>query len=1069
MRFIPGLRRLAQFLTFTAGAVLLSARANAHDTWDNRTSLITGTGNSNVGFAHNGSRFLMVTSSPTTYWKSAAGTSNWTFSTFSFPTTGVTSLSIAHAGGATLVAGGNNVLMRTTVADPVTASWTSQRPVTRPNSTNPALNRVRYLNDRFLIGTNSYNDTTTVTNSYSELITSTDAGLTWTSSKFTYASLTNTTFNLRDVAFKPGTTAGNGTYVFATGTNTVLIAPETLASASRVTFSGSTSDTAAVITYAANVFVVITTNGKIFTSATGATGAWTQRTTPISTASWNDIFHDGTRFVLVGNSVTGSSPARPAILHSTDGLTWTEAATVPSLSQSLSTVFRADGLWLAGGATRTLLTSGSSSVTAPAFSVQPTAFNGSVGGTITLTATVTGSPTPTLQWFRNDSSPTPLVDDARISGSTTATLTITGATFADAKDYYLAATNTVGTTLSSTALVSINASGGGAVLTPYGITNSLGGELLPGTSPAAALIGGSTGRFTVGTGFTALPNNFVNGVAYGFLGGLSQDGSKAVLNPLSNGIDPPLVHDVVAGTSAQMPVPTLPLGPITSYSFFNALGIANNGNIVGQFLGQDGVTRGFHYAAATQTYTLLGNVPNATNDVATNPASITADGTTVAGYERIRFFDGPFIWNTNTGFTLLPPPANGGPPSGDIREISPLGRYVVGYGEVSASGAFGSGSTAMRWDRGSPLGAPVGFALPRRATDTFADALTVNDDGTAGGTVRQTSSFSTNRAAVWLPSGALIVLPDYLQATYGLDLTGFTLTFVSSISNDRRTLTGNALRPDGSVDGWILTLPAPIPEPTPAPEITVRQFVTDRANGATVSIGTRFSGSSGFAQQIFYVRNDGTAPLTGLTAAISGTNAADFTLAYDVGVPAMPSSLEFNTAVTVYVRFAPLAGSAGTRVATLTLTNNDSDESPFTLTLNGTALAPPSLTAFETYLSNAGVPTNLRGINDDPDGDGVSNLMEFALGRLPNTPDATPLPAAVLSGGVLSYTYTRAQPVHVVYSVKTTPTLSTSTPWTATGVDQGTPDVNGLTTASTPMGTDLRRFLRLEVSLTPVP
>jgi hypothetical protein len=1056
----------AHSLALIAALGFLSSNTKGHDTWTDRTSLISGAGNSNVGFAHNGSRFLMVTSSPTTYWKSVAGTSNWTFSSFSFPAT-TSGLSIAQNAGTTLVAGANNVLMRTTVADPVTASWVSQRPVTRPNASHPALFRVRYLNDRFLIGTNLYTDAVTPANGYTEVISSTD-GLTWSSHKFMADTVgnqqtANQSFPLRDVAFKPGATAGNGTYVFTTNSNAVLVAPESLASASRVTFSASTADTAAVVLYAANVFVTITTNGKVFTSATGAAASWTQRTTPVSTASWNDIFHDGTRFVLVGNSVTGSSPARPAMLHSTDGVMWTEANTVPSLTASLFSVFRADGLWLSGGGTRTLVTSGSSSFTAPAFSTQPAAFSGSIGGTITLTATVTGAPVPTMQWFRNDGSPVALVNDTRISGATTDTLTITGATFADAKGYYLAATNSVGTTNSTVATVSLNSSAGGAVLTPYGVTNSLGGKLLPGASPAAVLIGGATGRFTIGTGFTSLPNTFVNSVAYGFLGGVSPDGTKAVLNPTINSINPPLLHDVLAGTSAQMPVPVLPLGPITSYTFFNAVGIANNGDVIGQFLGQDGITRGYFYTAGTQTYTLLGTVPNAGNDVATNPAGITADGSTVAGYERISVFNGPFIW-TNSGFTLLPQPANGGAPNGDIREISPLGRYIVGFGLVGA--AYGSGSTAMRWDRGSPLAAPVGYALPRRAADTFADALTVNDDGTAGGTVRQGSTLSDSRAAVWLPDGALIVLADYLQSTYSLDLTGYTLTHVSDISTDRRTLTGNGLRSDGTTEGWILTLPAAIDLTTAEPEITVRQFSTDRANGATVSIGTQNIGHGTYAQQTFYVRNDGAAPLTGLTAAITGADAADFTLAYEVGITGMPSSLALNAFATVYVRFSPASGSTGTRIATLTFTNNDSDESPFTLTLNGTANLTASYTAYDSYLALAAVPANLRSILADADADGVSNLLEFALGLSPMTPDAAGMPDSEVIGGLLSLTYTRAQTTHVTYAVTTSLTLGPTASWITSGVTQGTPDVNGLTTATIP-ATDPARFLRLQVSLAP--
>jgi hypothetical protein len=941
-RFLP-LKSSRAVLAGIAISAFGSASGLAQSTWDDRSSQITGGINTNSGIAYNGSRFLMVTAGAT-YWRSAAGTSNWSFGTLPFPTTNVSGLSIAHGAGATVVAGSKNVLMRTTVADPVGADWTSQRPVSRPDSSTPSLYRARYLNGQFIIGTAVYTDGSVATNSYSEAITSTD-GITWTSRKFMAGtvvnqSTANQTFILRDVAFKAGAGAGTGTYVFTTSSNALLVVPESFASATRVTFSASAADVANIITHGAGVFVVITNNGKIFTSPSGASGSWQLRTSPVATASWNDVYFNGSTFVAVGNSVTGSNPARPAIIQSNDAMTWTEATTVPPTSQSLATVFSGDGLWLAGGSGRSLLTSGSASVSAPAFSPQPAAFSGSVGGTITLQTTVTGTPTPTYQWYRNTSPPVALVDDARISGSNSPTLTITGATFDDAKGYYLAATNMVGTTNSQIAQVSLNASNNGAVLTPYGVTNSLGGRIISGATPASALIGGATGRFTVGSGFSALPNTFFNPVSYGYLGGVSPDGTKAVLNASTSGNHPPLVYDLTNNTSQLMPVPALPLGPITGYSFFNAVGIANNGDIAGQFLGQDGVTRGYHYQSSTQVYTLLGNVPNAGNDVATNPGDISADGSTLSGYERIGPFNGPFVWTTTGGFTLLPQPANGGAPNGDIRGISPNGRYIVGFGSVAS--AIGAGLTAMRWDRGAPAGAPVGFALPRRLTDGFADAFTVNDDGTAGGTVRLGSN--DNRAAVWLPSGALVVLGDYLTTQYGLDLTGFPLSYVTSISNDRRTLAGTARLGDSTTQGWILTLPDAIEIPA-VPEIAVRQVGTDRASGSTVVIPSAAVGSPTFSQQLFRILNLGSADLTGVSASITGADSADFTYVLANGAPdPLPTTLGVNGFVEIYVRFAPASGDAGTRNAILTITNDDADESPYVLNLQGTAVVPAAQT-----------------------------------------------------------------------------------------------------------------------------
>jgi hypothetical protein len=146
------------------------------------------------------------------------------------------------------------------------------------------------------------------------------------------------------------------------------------------------------------------------------------------------------------------------------------------------------------------------------------------------------------------------------------------------------------------------------------------------------------------------------------------------------------------------------------------------------------------------------------------------------------------------------------------------------------------------------------------------------------------------------------------------------------------------------------------------------------------------------------------------------------------------------------------------------------DAGSFLVTLTGTALtlsdfAPPA-SPFESFLIAAGVPANQRAATDDPDADGVPNLLEFALGLAPLTPDSDGLPLLAVIGGNLTLTYDRAQPAAVTYTVETTTDLATPASWSATGVAQGTPAGDGLTTASIPLGTG-PRFLRLNVTLNP--
>ncbi|OYV02312.1 MAG: hypothetical protein CFE26_22255, partial [Verrucomicrobiales bacterium VVV1] len=217
---------------------------------------------------------------------------------------------------------------------------------------------------------------------------------------------------------------------------------------------------------------------------------------------------------------------------------------------------------------RTLLTSGNSSVSVPVFSTQPAALLGTTGGNFTLTATATGSPAPTLQWYRGN---TALTNDTRISGATASTLTITGATFADAGSYYLLATNTVGATASSVANVMINATAGGAVFSPYGVANTLGGTLIPGASPARATSYGQSSLFTAAEGLVSLPNTFVNSTNYNALAAVSPDGTRLLINASSG--SPPAVYNLATSTATPLPALPLPLGTITSVNYIGGTGL----------------------------------------------------------------------------------------------------------------------------------------------------------------------------------------------------------------------------------------------------------------------------------------------------------------------------------------------------------------------------------------------------------------------------------------------------------------------------------------------------------------
>ncbi len=106
----------------------------------------------------------------------------------------------------------------------------------------------------------------------------------------------------------------------------------------------------------------------------------------------------------------------------------------------------------------------------------------------------------------------------------------------------------------------------------------------------------------------------------------------------------------------------------------------------------------------------------------------------------------------------------------------------------------------------------------------------------------------------------------------------------------------------------------------------------------------------------------------------------------------------------------------------------------------------------------AGVPEGQRGPSDDPDGDGASNLLEYALALDPMVASSTGLPEVLVVSNRLTFVYERVRN-DVTYTVETSTNLTT---WTTVDVDQGTPDGEGVTVASVAMDVP-NRFLRLKV------
>lgn len=100
----------------------------------------------------------------------------------------------------------------------------------------------------------------------------------------------------------------------------------------------------------------------------------------------------------------------------------------------------------------------------PAATTQPASQSIAEGGSATLTAAFSGSPT-SYQWYK---------DTLPVSGATSATLTISAATPADAGDYWCRATNVTGTGSTNTAALEVRTATGGLVLSEFVAENDSG-------------------------------------------------------------------------------------------------------------------------------------------------------------------------------------------------------------------------------------------------------------------------------------------------------------------------------------------------------------------------------------------------------------------------------------------------------------------------------------------------------------------------------------------------------------------------------------------------------------------
>ncbi len=188
------------------------------------------------------------------------------------------------------------------------------------------------------------------------------------------------------------------------------------------------------VRYADGLFVAVGEGGAIRTSTDGDT--WASRSSGVF-KDLRGVAHLGGTWVAVGLQSSSSGPA--VVSASPDGITWT--AETSNIAFDLKGIHGANGTAIIVGEDNLVMKTTYPDTDSPVVTSQPMSQTFAAGSTVTLTVSLAGASPFDLRWFKDGR---PLMNDARISGANTTTLTITGALPEDAGEYWVSVNNSGG-------------------------------------------------------------------------------------------------------------------------------------------------------------------------------------------------------------------------------------------------------------------------------------------------------------------------------------------------------------------------------------------------------------------------------------------------------------------------------------------------------------------------------------------------------------------------------------------------------------------------------------------------
>jgi uncharacterized membrane protein len=268
---------------------------------------------------------------------------------------------------------------------------------------------------------------------------------------------------------------------------------------------------------------------------------------------------------------------------------------------------------------------------------------------------------------------------------------------------------------------------------------------------------------------------------------------------------------------------TLLVGPVNGFGRANRVS-ADGTTVVGQTVGIH-PTQNFAEVGARWTNggggVPLGWLPNTNSCDAT---VVSRDGSIILGscYATGTGNGGLFRWTQATGIQLLDTqPA--GTLSWSVAAMSEDGTVVCGAVLIGTP-TTGSRSSIMRWTQSG--GATL---LDPDPSHPQSECRAMSPDGKA--IVGYYWMYPAYWANVWTAETGLLRLDQYLLTRHGFQPpAGWVLERAMGISDDKRTIVGEGMNPNGQTEGWIITLPWPVgcyancDESTAAPKLNANDF-----------------------------------------------------------------------------------------------------------------------------------------------------------------------------------------------------------------------------------------------------